>query len=78
MNRIEAINELNKLAEIFSTNPQLKIVKISDTTIKVFERYYSNTGKFEEKTTYYVDVDQQIKAGFGQDEYTYMVKERST
>ncbi len=75
MNLNEAKIELGKLAEILAQNPNTKIVKISDTTIKEFRHF--STG-WDYACTYYVDVDQCIKAGIGQDEYTYMIKERST
>ncbi len=76
MNISEAKIELGKLAEILAQNSETKIVKISDTTIQVFKRY-PPTG-WDYACTYYVDVDKQTKAGIGQDEYTYMIKERST
>lgn len=75
MNLTEAKNELNKLAKILAENPNVKIIRISDTTVKEF-RLYGN--RWEYASTHYVDVDQHVKAGFGQDEYTYMLKERST
>ena len=76
MNLNEAKKELAKLQEMLEMSVGTKVIRISDTTIKVFKHF---TTGWDEAGIYYADREAAlVRDADGKLVENYMIKERST